>query len=66
LGRNKSYSRILLLLGIIGKVMNLFFHRKNICRQRQRLSLLKDTTVELDISWQDSNERESATAKLNI
>ncbi|KAA6322415.1 hypothetical protein EZS27_028044, partial [termite gut metagenome] len=32
---------------------------------KQRLSPLKVTTVESGIIWQDSNERESATVKLN-
>jgi hypothetical protein len=65
LGRNKGYSRVFLLPGIIGKVTKPFFHRKDIYRPRQKLSPLKVTTVELDIIWQDSSEKESATAKLN-
>jgi hypothetical protein len=65
LGRNKGYSRIVLLLGIIGKATKPLFRRKNICRQRQILSPWKVTTVESDIIWQDSSEKESATAKLN-
>ncbi|KAA6346252.1 hypothetical protein EZS27_006223 [termite gut metagenome] len=39
--------------------------RKNICKQRLRLSLLRVTTVELNIIWQDSNEKENARAKRN-
>jgi hypothetical protein len=54
------------IVGIIGKVTKLLFRKKNICKQRQRLSLLKVTRVELDIIWQDSNEKESATAKRNV
>ncbi|KAA6316297.1 hypothetical protein EZS27_033370, partial [termite gut metagenome] len=53
------------IVRIIGKVMMPLFHRKNIYKPRRRLSPLKITTVESGISWQDSNEKESATAKLN-
>jgi hypothetical protein len=50
---------------MIGKVMKPLFRRRNICKQRLRLSLLRITTVELDIIWQDSNEKENVTAKRN-
>jgi len=49
----------------MGKATKPLFQRKNICRQRLRLLLLRVTIVELDIIWQDSNEKENATAKLN-
>ena len=51
---------------ITGQVTRNLFLLKNIYKRKQRLLQLKGITVEFDIIWRDSGEKENVTVKQHL